>query len=322
MLNGSQPARPGRVPINKRVGVPQTQLATAIPPFGQYLFVNINIPNSTYVQPNGVNNAGLVTGYYSDASYNNHGFVWQNGAVQTLDYPGAIATFLNGTNNRGVLIGYYIDTSYASHAVTYSVPLSTWNMLPDIPDYAENQGYGINDDGVAVGYTLGNPFGTLAWIWRPDSQSYSFFTAPGAREASTYPFGINEEKQVVGWFISFPHNGLERGFLRKHRREEEYEDANEYENENGTYQNINVPDVLATAPAGINKSGKIAGWFFDANFNQYGFVRTSGGVFTAVNYPGSDGGTQVNGINDHGVLCGNAFNFTSGLYQGFVAYPQ
>ncbi len=313
MLNGLRPVQSARI-RKTSAGIAQTQLATAIPPFGKYLFVNINIPNSTYVQPNGINNAGLVTGYYTDASNNTHGFVWQNGVVQTLDYPGATATYLSGTNNRGVLIGYYVDASNTVHAITYSVTSSGWAMLPDIPDYPGIQPGGINDDGVAVGYAGGFPFGQVAWIWHPDSQSYSFFTEPAAAESSTLPAAVNDKREVVGRFQTVPGN--DHGFLREGCREANLEDTEE----NSAFRNIDVPGGFDTQPTGINNRGMIAGWFFDANFDEFGFVRTRGGTFTAVNDPGFDDGTQINGINDRGALCGVAYSATS--YQAFIAYPQ
>ena len=53
-----------------------------------------------------------------------HGFVWQNGALQTVDYPGAVYTYLFGVNNQGVAIGLYGDGTM-EHAVMYSVG---WHM--------------------------------------------------------------------------------------------------------------------------------------------------------------------------------------------------
>ncbi len=315
MLNGLRPVQPGRARARRSAATPEIQPAAAIPPFGRYLFVNINVPKSTYVQPNGINNRGLVTGWYQDASYNTHGFVWQNGVVQTRDYPGATATYLNGTNNRDILIGYYVDASGTSHAVTYSVASSAWAMLPDIPDYPAIQPNGINDNGVAVGYANGFPFGQVAWIWHPDSQSYSFFTEPAAAESSTLPAAVNNKREVVGRFQTVPGN--DHGFLREGCREADLEDTDE----NSAFRNIDVPGGFDTQPTGINNNGTIAGWFFDANFDEFGFVRTRGGAFTAVNYPGSGGTTQIDGINDHGALCGY-FYTAADLSQGFVAYPQ
>jgi hypothetical protein len=222
-----------------------------------------------------------------------------------LDYPAASATYLNGTNNYGLLIGYYVDSSGNPHSVTYSTVKSAWTVLPDIPEYTQGaQGSGINDDGIAVGYSLGYPFGTLSWIWCPNSQSYSFFTAPAAAEASTYPSGINHKMQLVGYAYTVPGSSYyPLGFLR--RDDEEYE-------------TLNVPGSVGTFAVAINDSGTIAGWF-ETETTYFGFVQAGRGAVTAVNYPGY-AGTFVDGINDFGTVCGNSYT-ASYAVQAFVAFP-
>lgn len=336
MQDGMQHPEPARIPPNLQNGVypgqstPRAQkgstaaaevkATTSIPPFGNYSFVTVAIPNATYVQPNGVNNAGVVTGYYDDANYNTHGFIWKNGTAQTLDYPGATGTYLTGINNRGIVVGYYTNATVNIYAVTYSISLATWSVLPDIPDYIQVQPTGINDNGEAVGNArTWYPLGMLSWIWHPDSQSYSFFSAPGAQEASTYPTGVNEDEQVVGWFSSWPILAGQIGFLRQGCRGDDGEDSDR----DCTYEQINVPGGFGTTvPLGVNNHGTTAGYFFNVNVGEYGFVRTRDGVFTAVNVPSSAGNTQVTGINDNGALCGYAFTPPTYSEFGFVAYPQ
>jgi hypothetical protein len=288
--------------------------------------MNIDIPNSPNVNPCCINNEGLVAGWYEAekrhgssttsgkvSGYSAHGFVWQKGAAQTLDYPGAAATFLNGINNRGVAIGYYDvaigyydDANSVHHAVTYSLASSAWTVLPKIRGYPSADGVGINDGGTAMGEADGFPFGHVAWIWHPDSQSYSYFTAPGPSEASTHPSGMSADGKIVGHITTQRQLGDRTyGFLKDHDQ----------------YQDINVPGAVATLPSGINNSTTIAGWILTSTDGHFGFVRTSDGVFTLVNYPGSTW-THVSGINDHGTVCGYWYNPASGHVQGFVAYPR
>src|ERR1700722_9934420 len=72
----------GRVPPNVFTGVRQPTPAAVTPASAQYRFVNIGVPGSTGAYTYGINNAGLVTGFYSDASFHYHGFVRQNGTLQ------------------------------------------------------------------------------------------------------------------------------------------------------------------------------------------------------------------------------------------------
>jgi hypothetical protein len=52
-----------------------------------------------------INEAGVMVGTYRDAA-GWHGFVWDRGALQTVDYPGAANTTISGINNRGELVGF------------------------------------------------------------------------------------------------------------------------------------------------------------------------------------------------------------------------
>jgi len=153
------------------------------PASARYKFMTIGPKDSQNAYAEGINNAGLVTGFYEDSSSDYHGFVWQNGTFQKVDYPGAVDTFLYGVNNLGVAIGSYGDGfSGPEHAVTYSVQSGTWTALPDIPNQSLNFGYGINDAGVAVGDTLG-----VAWIWHPTKLSYSFLMCPERSRTAHFP---------------------------------------------------------------------------------------------------------------------------------------
>jgi hypothetical protein len=71
----------------------------------------------------GINNvAGKIVGYYRDLQDNLHGFVYDYRAdlaglddtsqntfltvhVQTVDYPGAVSTWISDINSKGVIVG-------------------------------------------------------------------------------------------------------------------------------------------------------------------------------------------------------------------------
>lgn len=301
--------RGGRVPPNRSFGARPTKPA-ATPASAQYLFITIEIPSATATcgtnsfceYAGGVNDARLVTGQYQTGS-DYHAFAWQNGILHTLDYPGATDTHLEGVNNRGVAIGEYDngDTS-TEYAVTYSFQSGTWTMLPNIANYPNNEGFGINDFGVAVGEAYGVS-ANEAWIWDPSSQSYSFFAVPGSAQNTTYPGLLNDKEQVVGQYQDT--SGVWHGFLK----------------EGETYTTIDPPDSTYTYALGINNSGIIAGYFGNLFGGSEGFVRTSDGVFTVVDFPGALE-TQIDGINDRGDICGVWVDPNTGQWTPFVAYKQ
>ncbi len=290
------PHRPGMTGI-----VPSTTPAADTPASAHYTFITIGVPGSPDAQAAGINNARLVSGWYQDASSSSvyHGFVWEGGTLQTVDYPGALYTYLFAVNNHGVAIGLYGDGT-AEYAVMYSVLGGTWTVLPDISGYPENEGYGINDTGDAVGNAYSADFSTsVAWIWHAGTSAYSFFSVPGAAQYSTSPSGINDKGEVAGYFND--SSGVQYGFLKQGK----------------TYGTLDLPGASATGPNGINNSGTVVGqWRDDAGAAQ-GFVITSGGLFTTVDYPGPSL-TAVEGINDLGDISGVYVENPSGARRAYV----
>jgi len=265
-----------------------------------YKFIKIDADGSTNAVADGINDQGLVSGYYEDSSSIYHGFVWRDGVLAKVDHPGAAYTKLYSLNNRGVVIGLYGNSSgTAEHTVTYSAQGRKWTELPDIAGYPYNEGCGINDEGVAVGNAFTSSGNSVAWIWDPTTRSYSFFVVPGAAEYTTSPSGLNDKGQVAGYFADA--SGAYHGFLKEY----------------GTYTIIDVPEAPYTFLDGLNNSGIIQGQIYDVAGAAEGFVATSGGVFTIVNYPDA-ANTALVGINDHGDVSGSYWE-TFGVNTAFVA---
>jgi hypothetical protein len=265
-----------------------------------YKFIIIDADGSTNAVADGINNNGLVSGYYEDSSSVYHGFVWRDYVFTNVDYPGAAYTKLYSLNDWGLVIGLYGNNSgTAEHTVIYSAQDRKWTALPDVAGYPYNEGYGINDDGVAVGNAFTSSGSSVAWIWDPTAHSYSFFTVPGAAEYTTSPSGLNDKGQIAGYFADA--SGVYHGFLKEY----------------GTYTIIDAPGAPYTFIDGINNNGAIQGQIYDAAFYAEGFVATSGGLFTIVNYPSAANAALV-GINDRGDVSGSYWE-TFGLNTAFIA---
>ena len=270
-----------------------------------YNFITIGPESSPYAVADGINNAGLVTGYYQDTNSVFHGFVWRNGEFKTVNYPGAAYTLLYGVNDRDVANGYYNDGT-ADHVVTYAVRSGAWGKLPDIPGYPLNEGYGINDAGFAVGNAFSSSStAAVAWEWDPFKRSYSYLAVPGAAEYSTSPSGLNNFNQVAGYYVDADMNY--HGFIEQR----------------GNYTIYNAPGATETYPDGINDWGLLQGQWDDASYNAHGFLATTTGYFQSVDYPGS-AATAIDGINDKLAICG-AYSQSpdfSGPVMAFVAVPE
>ena len=277
------------------------QPAAATPASSQYRFVNIDAPGALETQAIGVNNTGQVTGFYIDAAGNPHGFLWQNGGLQTVDYPGAPVTLLSAVTDWGLIIGSY-GTSIP-HAATYNTHLATWTTLPDVPGRLGNVGRGINNSGVGAGSACnGNvdvALNCVGWTW--DGGAYSFFTDPEADQTQlgTLANGINNIGQVVGQFQDA--GSISHGFLKN----------------GGSFTTIDVPAAVYTNATTINDRGEIVGFYFDTTGTPHGFVRGSDGQFTTFDVPGAVE-TFLIGNDDRGDLCGFYVD-QAGNPHGFVA---
>jgi len=223
-------------------------------PTDHFKFIEIQIKGATSTNANGIANDGLVTGYYLDAKSIYHGFVWRDGRVETVDYPGASGTFLFGVNNRGLAIGYYIGGA-VNHAVTYSIWSRTWTALPDIANYPLNQGYGINDSGIAVGNAFSST-ASVAWIYDPATLSYSDFTVPGAAAYTTSPSGLNDKGQIAGYFADA--SGVIQGQIYNAAFFAEGFTATS----GGLFDIVNYPGPMMTAIVGINDHGDLCGSYW------------------------------------------------------------
>jgi hypothetical protein len=126
--------------------------------------------NSVYVQGTfvlSINDDGVITGYYVDASEGYHGFVRAaDGTITTLNAPGAgtglspntqdpLGTKALSINDDGVITGYYIDPNEVYHGfmVSASGAITTFNA-PGAGTQGDEGTYprSINDNGVIVGY--------------------------------------------------------------------------------------------------------------------------------------------------------------------------
>jgi uncharacterized membrane protein len=77
-----------------------------------YDFTIIEVPNSTFTFPRGINEQGQIVGYYDSGT----GFLLSGGTFTTIDAPNSVNTEIYGINDRGQIVGIYVDTSGGVHA--------------------------------------------------------------------------------------------------------------------------------------------------------------------------------------------------------------
>jgi probable HAF family extracellular repeat protein len=85
-------------------------------------YASIRIPHTSGLGVLGINPMGtaIVGGYASSAV--NYGFVYQNGALQTLQFPGSNTTAAVSINIHGEVVGYFEDSNSVTHGFTWTPP--------------------------------------------------------------------------------------------------------------------------------------------------------------------------------------------------------
>ena len=268
----------------------------------QYRFTEIPVPGPSFAV--GINDNGLVSGYYGDPTAGDVlSYVIERGALTTgIAAPGATITSVGGANNRGVEIGNYGDFTH-QQAGLYDIRRGTFTTLPEIPGLPFNTSNGINDLGhvSGVAYASGDWLDGGAgvgqdWVW--DGRKYNFYTVPGAVNGSLAG-GINNRDQVTGYYVD--SSGLPQGFIK----------------DGPKFTTINVPGATYTLAQGINNQGDVAGAYLDADGN-HGFIWSKGEFVTVdVNIPGALG-TGWYGSNERGDLAG-VYMDASQVFRAVIA---
>lgn len=304
----------------------------------RYTFENVIIPGfegvvihpsqGNYFGITGINDSGAMSGSYFRNSGPYHGFLLRNGALRTIDFPGATTTGVHG-----------ITTSHLFWGTAYP-PSGNFlqflgNRQGDLEPVSFPMQYGqiggVNDSGLiaATTYSQENGFvgvpilirnGSVDWLDIPDLP-----TGTG----NFWLTGLNNRGVVIGH--AYDENTLPLAFLF-HR---------------GTTIALAPPDRSEedyfTLATGINDHNQVVGTYTHPELGGLGFLFDRG-TYTKIKYPDptpppgfpTDGewivltDTQPSDINNRGQIVGQwqalFLNFTHGvtatLYGSFQATPS
>ena len=268
---------------------------TAAAQTSTYIFTPIDLPPEARpgaVFLTGINNAGQIVGWYDD-----HGLFYSDGSsFTTIDAPGPPGTFTLGINNTGQIVG--CGGSLGGFVYSYSDGTFTTFNVPLEQGYACYQGSGINDLGQIVGAYLYTNWEDIYEFhgFLYSAGNFTTIDAPGALD--TYPQGINNAGQIVGYFDGYGTHGY-------------------LFDTDGSYTTIDPPGSSYTWVFGINNVGQIVGTFFDST-QAHGFLYVGGSV-TLIDVPGALG-TNAFAINDAGQIVVRSGDET-GSSHWFVATP-
>jgi probable HAF family extracellular repeat protein len=115
-----------------------------------FKFTSVSVPNAISTVAEGVNNAGVIVGFYQDSTGKLHGFMLNGKKVTTIDHPKGTATECLHVNPNGApsIVGYY--TTSSGTPVGFLYQNGTFTDIPGPAGATGSYAYGINDNGLIV----------------------------------------------------------------------------------------------------------------------------------------------------------------------------
>lgn len=265
-----------------------------------------NPADATFNQLLGINNRGLVSGYYGsgEAGHPNQGYLMQasNHAYQAENYPGAVQTQVTGLNDRGVSVGFY-STQNTANQMNNNFGFYSWggHYYPvNFPTFHNsnppvNQLLGVNNFGEAVGFYTNSAGNNFGYAYNVFSHRFIRIVVPRswwrwAHGVSLTAAAINNRGDIAGFFT--PTNGITVAFIRLW---------------NGQYFKLAYPGATSTQIFGMNDRDEVVGSYTMGSGNSaktFGFTWAPGAGWTSISAPQGQGGTTINGINNAGNLVG------------------
>lgn len=274
----------------------QKQAQPAVPEI-HLTFTTMDVPGASITQPNGINTAGDIVGFYGQsASGILGGFLCHNGTFNFFNYPGQDETIPGGINDSGLIVGSATQIpSERTTVVGFLYDGANFTTFKDGSNVA-TYGLGLNNAGVVVG-EAGTLFSTNAF--ELVNGHYKTINFPGS-----YNYGfansVNSQGLVVGWTIS---GVTDLGYMVK----------------SGRVRDVSIPGAQRTAALGVNDDGIVVGWYNPTTTNDYhGFALKNGKHFS-FDYPGAVW-TFATGINKSGQVVGT-YSFDRVAFHGFVTDP-
>jgi hypothetical protein len=252
-------------------------------------FITIDPPGSTSTTPSGIADEGTITGFYSDASGAQHGFLRTPfGAFTKFDVPGSTLTQPTSFTTAFEIAGAFCDRTSCPPPIglfggargflrasngtftTFDAPRGSSGLFPSIYNIG-GQPPSVTTTGAIAGTYLDSS-GVEHGFLRAGNGVETTIDAPGA--AYTEVLAINPSGVVVGDSFN-PTTSRFLPFLRA---------------PDGSFTTIHSPDFCFfafTIPSGgVNPSGAVAGATQDPTCKvSIGFLRTPDGKITTFGVP-------------------------------------
>ena len=291
---------------------------------GGYQFRTVdNARDLTFNQLLGVNNKGVIAGYFGSGAQNhpNKGYVllpFGHGNYLNENFPGSVQTQVTGLNDRGVTVGFWSNSNTANmvnanfgfytigdHFHTVNFPTGD-NASPQV-----DQLLGVNDHDVAVGFYTNGQGSNRGYEYNIYTRTFTRVLVPGAPGGQAGPSltaaAINNYGDVAGFYNKT--SAQVDALLKLH---------------DGQFITLAVPGASMTQAFGVNDRDEVVGAYTvgsGSSAQMHGFTWRPGHGFSTVDDPHGVGTTTINGVNDAGDLVGFYVD-GAGNTDGMIATPR
>ncbi len=271
-------------------------LALPLPSFAG-TYVTFTVPQAYPAAiPTGINKWGTVTGWYTNISGTDYGFIYQLSSGNVTSFavgPKVSSTYAMGINDSGWVVGYF-QNSTGWHGFLRN-PKYTQLDAPGAGTgvYQGTYALSINDADEISGVYFDSNSVEHGFI-RDASGNYTTFNVPGG--ANVISAALNQSGEVAGTYTVGTTSTVPYGYVM---------------DTGGNITTFEVPDSVETFVSGINASGQVTGYYccYESNLqpyfrDQYGNITT----FSITGYHSNAGiedngnmvGTYVSGGTDKG----------------------
>jgi Cu/Zn superoxide dismutase len=225
--------------------------------------------------------AAGTMGMHAAAGHAGYGF-------RTLD-DNADPTFnqLLGINDDGLIAGYFGSGAQGHPNMGYELAPGGYRD-ENFPGSVQTQVTGLNNNGVTAGFWSSTDNGTgkdanFGWVDVDGTfRNVNYPTGDAASPAVDQLLGVNDNDVAVGFYTDA--KGSNHGY--------------EYNIGSSSYTRVLDPadPGASLTAAAINDRGDVAGFYTGATGKTDGFLKTAGGQFTSLAYPGASA-TSALGVN-------------------------
>jgi uncharacterized membrane protein len=250
----------------------------------------LDAPGGVSTNLTGINNNGVISGYYIQNFETGAEFTWQNGVFSYFNVPGECDVVTGGINDSNQVVGYYAPLTDCNQAIGFVYDGANYTYF-QYPGAQFTQAFGINN----AGFIVGREYAASGWVGLLyDGTKFRILTSS---LDITSVNGLNNLGDLVG---GLTENTVNYGFLRS----------------GGKYTRINYPGGIGTTALAINDNGIVVGV---EGLNQSCFVYRNGQFQTFSITPAKS--TICTGINNAGVIVGYTIPYGPGPSHGFYTSP-